>query len=416
MNKIFPLLILLSLSLSALLIKEVSSLYTILILLGAYIFYINKYELSMDVKRFYVISLMLMAGITISAVSYDWHTLFQWRFQSIQLIVFAPLLYAVLMHCVEDEQKFWKLLVSASLFSTIWLVLIANAWPVQRDTGLLSVAISRGNMGMLFGIFSFVALFALSSNKWKLLAFVTFISGVLLSVLSGSRGGWLALLLSMITMTLILLRFAKYKQFYLLLLVQMSVLLLIAIFWDVLPLQSRLVAAVDNVEKYLNGNYETSVGQRFELWKAAWFGFLEHPLSGWGWTNFNEAHQFTIENELTRPMRMFGHPHNQFFMFLVETGFLTTLILIVFLLWPLWVGFKYLRDLRKLNSDQGMFLAVLLMTLSEAVIEFSLTDHTFSQKYFVYVFLVVSLAAMGLIAKKCAYSKGEPDINNNDSR
>ena len=103
-------------------------------------------------------------------------------------------------------------------------------------------------------------------------------------------------------------------------------------------------------------------------------------------------------------------------MFLVETGFLTTLILIVFLLWPLWVGFKYLRDLRKLNSDQGMFLAVLLMTLSEAVIEFSLTDHTFSQKYFVYVFLVVSLAAMGLIAKKCAYSKGEPDINNNDSR
>ena len=159
-------------------------------------------------------------------------------------------------------------------------------------------------------------------------------------------------------------------------------------FLEELPIQQRVDQVFVDINNYLDGNPYSSVGYRFELWKASYYAFLEKPLFGWGWTNFNVAKEFVFNEGDIAPIRDFGHPHNQYFLFLVETGLVGLLSLLAFMLWPFFVAIRYIKQTKEFNNT--IYLAILVMVVTESILEFSLTDDTFSQKYFIFVFLIIS--------------------------
>ena len=398
MTKLSIGLVSLALVLSGVLYKGVDVIYLAIIMIGIWSFLTHKKSLSHDLKVFYKLALILLMAISISVISFDWHAFFSWRFSSFQVLLFIPFMAAYLIHYQNSDQLFWRVLIVTGLFSPFWVLLILWDWPVQRSVGLLSDAINRGNMGMLFGLISLVALFAVSGRSWRVLAFIGFAGGVVLSVLSGSRGGWLALVISLFTLTFVFFKFARKMEFRILVFVQLILLFGLILFWDYLPIQGRVMQAIHDMQRYADGSINTSVGYRLELWKVSYYAFLEKPLLGWGWTNFNAAHQYVMQAGLVDKTRLFGHPHNQFLLFLVETGLFGMLALLAFLLWPLLVAIRYIRESVEINAR--VYWAVLMIVVTEAMVEFSLTDDSFSQKYFVFVFLLLSLVVLQFLKDK----------------
>ena len=231
MIKLMPILAILALVFSGVLYRGVDAIYLLIISVGIYAIYLKKENLPSDIKVFYVLALTLIFIISSSILMHDWHTFFQWRFTAFQLLLFIPLIGMFASFAFNSEEIFWKTLIISALYSIFWLCLVLLNWPVTRDTGYLSDAINRGNMGMLFGLMAMVSFFALPSKVWKTLAVLGFISGVALSLISGSRGGWLALLISMFTLTFIFYRFGKKIEFKSLVYIQLFLTICLIVFW-----------------------------------------------------------------------------------------------------------------------------------------------------------------------------------------
>ena len=398
MIKLMPILAILALVFSGVLYRSVDVFYLLIFFVGMYALYIKKENLPSELKVFYMLALTLIFIISSSILMHDWHNFFQWRFSAFQVLFFIPLIGFFASFTFSSEEVFWKTLIVSSLFSFFWIGLVILNWPVQRDTGYLSDAINRGNMGMLFGLMALVAFFAVSKKAWKALAALGFISGIALSIISGSRGGWLALLISMFTLAFIFYRFSKKTEFKSLVYIQLFLTICLFVFWKELPIQQRVDQVFVDINNYLDGNPYSSVGYRFELWKASFYAFLEKPLFGWGWTNFNVAKQFVFNEGDIAPIRDFGHPHNQYFLFLVEIGLIGLLSLLAFILWPFFVAIRFIKQTKEFNGT--IYLAILIIVVTESILEFSLTDDTFSQKYFIFVFIFISSFFLFINSKK----------------
>ncbi len=106
--------------------------------------------------------------------------------------------------------------------------------------------------------------------------------GLLASLLSGTRGGWVAIpflaaLLFSATNNLI-----KPKTRNISFIV-IALFVVVIIAYPSSGIWLRIVAIFDNVYQYfINNNADTSLGTRFELWRAGWNMFIENPIMGVG--------------------------------------------------------------------------------------------------------------------------------------
>jgi len=91
---------------------------------------------------------------------------------------------------------------------------------------------------------------------------------------------------------------------------------------------------------------------RVSQYKAAVYGFLEHPLFGLGYRNF-EPHSVAIKLKYDLPFKDFGgHAHNNFLEFLAGTGLLGFIFVMAFFV--LWIYEIYKSN----NQFAPVFLAL----------------------------------------------------------
>jgi len=141
----------------------------------------------------------------------------------------------------------------------------------------------------------------------------------------------------------------------------------------------------------------TSVGQRFEMWRAAWHMFLEHPLLGIGTGAFyEEAQQMTHRGLIVPAAAQYDHPHSDFFDALSSRGMLGLLALFALLGVP---AIYFLRALKSPeDTSHAVGLAGLLLVCGFAI--FGLTDTVFIHSmniswYVIYVALFTALLKPG---------------------
>jgi len=151
------------------------------------------------------------------------------------------------------------------------------------------------------------------------------------------------------------------------------------------------------VESYF-GEYRyvltsTSVGQRFEMWRATWHMFLEHPVLGIGTGAFYEdARQMARRGLIAPPVAQYDHPHSDYFDALSSRGMLGLLALFALL------GVPAIYFVRAVKSQEhiphAVGLAGLLLVCGFAI--FGLTDTVFIHSmniswYVIYVALFMAL-------------------------
>ena len=285
---------------------------------------------------------------------------------------------------------------------------------MERVDGYTHHPITFGDLALAMGLLAWCGRAELRPTRWAALPWLALAAGMLASILSASRGGWLALPLVLWP----LLRYgfqgepgaqahqggqanqARAKTSLRALLAVLLALIL-AYFLPFTGVARRIGEAVSDVQAYLSHNdATTSVGIRLELWKASWRMFLDHPFLGVGRKGFDAALQQLAQQGFLQqsPALTYSSSHNDVLHFLATGGLLDFSCLLMMYAAPLLFFIRILRQAP--SSAQNPALMGLVLVL--CFIGFGLTDVMFwlmMPKVF-YIMMISTLVGFCLVEKE----------------
>ena len=347
-----------------------------------------------DVRNFYIVVLFmvivpflvtLFAGIEYSSLKKLGKYLY--------LLLIIPL-YFYFLSVRLNQKALWYGLILASLISGVMAVYeivfeIYKPGYSGRAKGATHPIIF-GNMALLSGVLSVAGLGWFKERaRWQiLLPILAFLMGLVASILSQSRGGWIA-----IPFCLIIFFWASHCQIsvrkFLLGVILLFGVMTVSYLIPQTGLEQKIQNTVHNIENYINSDPQdelraTSIGARLGMWWASWQMFIENPISGVGWGHFQEHTQALLKRgELNWYAASFNHPHSQFFSALANGGVLAFAVLVLFFWMPARIFIKYLKSEAssvhvKRFALAGLLLVVMfaVFNLTESFLERSRTDYT----------------------------------------
>ncbi len=180
-----------------------------------------------------------------------------------------------------------------------------------------------GNAGLLLGFASLALVLLKPSWPWRILGLAGLGFGLASSILSQSRGGWLAIPL-LVVMSLVAFHKA-YRPSRLLwvgvgLVTTTSMILLL----NTGIVQDRIAQGERDVELLTDGNFQTSLGLRILMWKIALETGLEAPLVGQGFSGYPSKVDGLLEKGDIPPiMAIFRtEPHSDYSYLFASRGLL----------------------------------------------------------------------------------------------
>lgn len=137
----------------------------------------------------------------------------------------------------------------------------------------------------------------------------------------------------------------------------------------------------------------TSVGKRFEMWRAAWYLFLRHPFLGVGTGAYQpETQRLIARGEIAPFVQSYDHPHNDYLNALASFGIVGFLLLLGIIMVPAWFFVRAAHSGERTVHALG--LAGLFTVIGFAI--YALTDVVFLHNmmiiwYVIYVALFFAL-------------------------
>ncbi|MFM2485822.1 O-antigen ligase family protein [Celerinatantimonas yamalensis] len=266
----------------------------------------------------------------------------------------------------------------------------ANAWMHP---------IMFGDIGMLMGMLCLVGILyfkAKGSLPSMMLMALGSVSGILVSILSGSRGGWIAM-----PMTLFYI-FWQGREFIGLYYAKRCVVAFIlgAVVLVSVPqfgVKSRIETTITNVIAYRQGTHvDTSIGMRFEMWKAALYMFYAHPVLGVGKYDLHQYKQKLADRGLIDPSVIpFDHAHNEYLTNLSEYGMSGFILLILVYFVPLRL---FSAKVKRYSDDWPMkSLAMAGVLVPVCYMDFALSQSMFSHNSGVMMYILTILVIWSAI-------------------
>jgi O-antigen ligase len=263
-----------------------------------------------------------------------------------------------------------------AMLETAFYVYTDGFWfGINRAEGFTHHPITFGNLALALGMLSTCAIGVFRGSRLSALPWFGLLFGLIGSLLSVSRGGWPALLVCAIP--LLAYRTAVNGRAIVAALVATAVLCVAAYLVPATGVATRVEDAVSDVHNYVqNGDASTNVGIRFDLWKASWLMFIDHPLVGVGREQFYpHLRELADEHRLgLYPNPVFNSSsHNDVLHFMSTGGLLDLSTYLLMLGAPAVVYLRILR--RRGDARQPLALAGLLMVL--CIFTFGMTDSMF---------------------------------------
>lgn len=228
----------------------------------------------------------------------------------------------------------------------IWQLLALN---LERPQAATSNPIHYGNVSMLMGMLALCGLgWAREQSHrtaWSALLLAGALAGIIGSVLSGSRSGWLAL---PVCAGLIALHHAETHSKRYIAAAAIVIIALGAVTYS-LPdsqIRKRMHAAVEETLNFKHGAdlKWSSVGQRLEMWRTALLISRDHVMVGIGRTGYLEAKQVLVaEGKMSDIISDYTNAHNDYLDTLVKRGITGVLALLALFLVPLTLFARALR-------------------------------------------------------------------------
>lgn len=208
--------------------------------------------------------------------------------------------------------------------------------------------IQAGDIAIALGLFSLIIAFYFAIEQQRtssILCSIAGLFGIMASLLSTARGGWVGFPLLFIFILWIYRQYIS-KKFLLTISSAVCVAILVALFIPQTQIQQRIDVAKQDITAYVEkNNGATSLGARFDMWKSALLMAKERPLLGWGSQGSMEQRKQQAEQHLVSPaIVIFEHAHNQYLDDLSKRGIIGLLALLAIFLVPLRYFTKYLKN------------------------------------------------------------------------
>ncbi|WP_024972425.1 O-antigen ligase family protein [Ralstonia pickettii] len=228
-----------------------------------------------------------------------------------RLWLFGFALFALLQLRPKQLESVQWGCVAGALASVVWAYLELRIGRPDM-IGAFANTIPFGNLSLLMGLFSLISIGWSKGDGWLLiiLRVVAGGAGLYASYLSQSRGGWIAIPV-LLLIAVATLRHVGWKKRVTALLVFFALLAAVCVSSSVV--RARFDQAVSDLRAYQAGQTNTSIGIRFQLWKAAALMLTRHPLAGVGRGQFEPALKaIHAEGLITQEATAVEHAHNEF--------------------------------------------------------------------------------------------------------
>jgi len=327
----------------------------------------------------------------------------------IRLMFIIPIFF-LLKRIKIEQTALWYSVCAGSAVSGVYAV-ISRFWlsPGVRVGGSYH-SIAFGDLAIVMAFMSLAAInfFRKKHNAYAVIPIVAFLLGAIASLLSGSKGAWIAFP-----------AFAVIVFFYLGNLINMWLRILICItacivFFSTYHIPGAGVAERIQGMKNELSDYQAdhrsknSIAERMEGWKAAWIIFKDHPVTGAGVGNFKPIVLRMIANgEISNSIAKYSQPHSLYLYVMAECGIIGFFAITSVFIVPLWVMISLARK-NPFQRDIA-YGGIILIT---GFMHFGLTESIFGRNInisFYVIMLAVVLSSFGINKKNKGLSK--PDEN-----
>ena len=261
-----------------------------------------------------------------------------------------------------------------------WAIYQKITLEVERSGGYTHV-IQYGNLSMLLGLWCLAGLLwahqqGRHARLWLSALALGAALGALGSLLSGSRGGWIGLPLILVVFYRVygdLIR-KKTQAVIALFIVALAALVY---FSPGLNVQDRIHHAVEDIQLYfVEDNPHSSLGGRFEMWKASAALIQARPWMGWGEQHYVNGLEQMVAQEKAHPIVTdWGHPHNEFLNQWTKQGLPGVLSLLALYALPLFLFGPGLRAARREQRALALAGALLAVTFIDFGLSQSFLAH-----------------------------------------
>lgn len=246
---------------------------------------------------------------------------------------------------------------------------------MERPGGLLN-AITFGDLSLALGLIAIAAATELRSTRHAAVLVVGAVAGLVGSLLTGTRGGWIALAVAVC----VFLRYSvAVRNRLVIALASAAVLMLVGAY--LIPetgVRARIEEGLVDVREYrAGGEVNTRVGTRLELWKAAGILIEERP-----WFGRQDAEvrarmtELVAEGRLDEAIFPIEHLHNDALQVMATGGAIGLAVWLTIFAAPLMFFARQLRGSRHTNRQRfALALAGVIVVTSYA--SFGLTEVTF---------------------------------------
>ena len=386
---------------TVLLVPKVNGLIFGLFFIASLVYIVRQrkvaFRVSADEKRlFLAIGVFFFSALLITVISgFVYKTIGKYAH-----LLFAVPVYLYLRHVGIKLAYVWYGLVTGSIVVAIVAFYEVGIQGISRAHSLTH-PIVFGDLSLIMGCMSLAGYgwFKQQSSKFVMLPMLALLCGLFASILSQSRGGWVA-----IPFFLMIFFWYIYPHFSFKLKAAVAAIALVLFTVIYVVPQTGVSSQVDktlkNLEQYSDSEITsikraTSVGTRLEMWQASWKMFTENPVLGVGWGHYLDEAKKQVEQGLrNRSAAAFDHPHSQYFTALASGGVIGFIATLALFLVPAWLFIKYIK---KHESDDisRLSLAGLLLIVGYMAYGISepLLDRARSVNFFAF-YLVVFMAAI----------------------
>jgi O-antigen ligase len=339
----------------------------------------------------------------------------------------APAKYLLALPCLAfvlaappSADALWLGVAAGGIGSGIAALVQRYVQHMDRAQGYANNAIQFGDISLLLGMMALTALVLCWRHRaslrhprmvgaWLMAGAVLGLTG---SLLSQSRGGWLALPLIWLAWAAGLWRCQGPRAGWRLL-TQLTVLLVLAggvlAALQLPEVEHRMALARTEVSAYeRHGEADTSVGQRLAHWRVALIMGRERPVLGWGSGYTAEKARLVAAGEGSPAILAFEHAHNEWLDMFARRGLMGVALLAAWFALPILIFFPRRGD----PADRGYSDLAVRMTgllLPVGYLGFGLTQVLFMHNsgHMVYLYgLVIWAGALTGAARNDLAARG----------
>jgi len=348
-------------------------------------------------KAYLPLSIILLFFFTAASVEVFFHELDPRAFDRPSRFIFAFFVIPLLAQYPPQVRYLWVGFAFGAAGAGAWAffqIFIEGMTRAQGETQ----AIQFGNIAMLMSLISLVGFLwfhqeSRANSVVKILMLVGFAGGITASILSGSRGGWLALPVGL-TLTLYAYKFQLSKGRSIgLITLSIAIIATLSVAPDT-GVQKRLDRIVHETRGYFTeADATTSIGARLEMWKAAAKLGYQRPILGWGSIQVEaEKAKLAEAGSIDAAILQFSHAHNDFLDSWQKRGLVGLGALVALYVVPLLFFMKRLTEGNA--KTRPIALAGTLMCTSYIIFSLSQAFFEHNSGVMVYAFLLVTLWAL----------------------